>query len=308
MRNNIAGMLVLSVALTACGQGAAPIVQTALPSASEAQALKGATLTAQATAVSGVKLPPSGKVAWDIQIGVNYERDVKLAPGVKLMDLDGFETSAAKIAELKQQGVYTLCYINAGSYEPYRPDSARYPDALKIQRDPNWPDEAFLDVRDVFRPNSVLASILTDRMKMCKAKGFDALDPDNLQNDENVTGGRITLQQQIDFNGWVADQAHQQGLAVFQKNGPDKILLRDRTGKMMVEKFDGILNEQCQQYRECASLAEYSKRGKLVLNLEYQRNKVLDCAMMNRYVVNTLKRDLGLKGGAMRGYLRETCN
>ena len=50
-------------------------------------------------------------------------------------------------------------------------------------------------------------------------KGFDALEPDNLQNDENVSGGKITTQQQIDFNGWVADQAHAAGLAVFQKNG-----------------------------------------------------------------------------------------
>ena len=48
------------------------------------------------------------------------------------------------------------------------------------------------------------------------------------------------------FNGWVANAAHAAGLAVFQKNGPDKILLTDRSLMMMVDKFDGILNEECQ--------------------------------------------------------------
>ncbi|OLV18237.1 ring canal kelch-like protein [Deinococcus marmoris] len=254
------------------------------------------------------KLPPAGKVAWDWQIGASTDSAIKVAADVKLIDLDGFTVSAAKVAELKRQGLYTVCYIDAGSYEPGRPDSARYPDYLKIQQDPDWPAEYFLDVTDVFKPNSVLASILIDRMKMCKSKGFDALEPDNLQNDENVRGGRITTQQQIDFNGWIADQAHGQGLAVFQKNGPDKILLRDRTGKMMVDKFDGILNEECQQFGECGPLAEYVKRGKLALNVEYSRNKALDCNLMAQLGVNALKKDLSLVGSTMGSYLRETCN
>jgi hypothetical protein len=203
--------------------------------------------------------------------------------------------------------VYTVCYIDAGSYEPGRPDSGRYPASLKIQQDPDWPAEYFLDVTDVFRPNSVLAGILTDRIKMCRDKGFDALEPDNLQNDENVRGGLITTRQQIDFNGWIADQAHALGLAVFQKNGPDKILLRDRTGKMMVEKFDGILNEECQPFDECGPLAEYTRRGKLALNVEYRPGTALNCTLMAQLGVNALKKDRNLAGAAMSGYLREAC-
>ncbi|WP_189093243.1 endo alpha-1,4 polygalactosaminidase, partial [Deinococcus ruber] len=137
--------------------------------------------------------------------------------------------------------------------------------------------------------------ILKNRFAMCKSKGFDALEPDNLQNDENVSGGKITTQQQIDFNGWVADAAHAAGLAVFQKNGPDKILLKDRTGAMMVDKFDGILNEQCQEYGECAALAEYPKRGKLALDAEYQGT--LDCATFAALGVNAIKKDLNLTAG-----------
>ncbi|WP_407543218.1 endo alpha-1,4 polygalactosaminidase (plasmid) [Deinococcus radiomollis] len=256
--------------------------------------------------VSDIKLPPSGVVGWDLQLGAGGDSDVTVPAGVKVLDVDGFSISASKVSQLNAQGVYTLCYLDVGSYEPSRPDSNQYPASLKLQQDPNWPGEYFLDVTDVFKPGSVLATILTNRLEMCKDKGFSAIDPDNLQNDENIVGGRITVQQQIDFNGWVADQAHARGLAVFQKNGPDKIMLRDRTGKMMVEKFDGILNEQCQQYGECAALSEYTKRGKLALNIEY--NTTLDCALSTSLKINSLKRDLGLAGRNMSGYRRETCN
>ena len=258
------------------------------------------------TPTSGIKLPPTGVVSWDWQIGAGSDSNVTVPAGVKLLDIDGFNISASKVGQLNAQGVYTVCYLDVGSYEPGRPDSSQYPAYLKVQQDPNWPAEYFLDVTDVFKPGSVLATILNNRFKMCKDKGFSAIEPDNLQNDENVTGGRITLQQQIDFNGWVADQAHAYGLAVFQKNGPDKILLRDRTGKMMVEKFDGILNEECQQFGECAPLSEYVKRGKLALNTEY--SATLDCALSSSLTINSLKKDLGLTGGNMAGYKREACN
>ena len=256
---------------------------------------------------AGIKMPPIGKINWDWQIGAGSVANITVASGVTLIDIDGFNTTAAKVAEFKQQGIYTVCYINAGSYQPGQPDSSQYPDYLKLQADPNWPGEYFLDVTDVFKPNSVLAALLSARFKMCKEKGFDALEPDNLQNDVNVSGGRITKQQQIDFNGWVADTAHAYGLAVFQKNGPDNVLLKDRTGKMMVEKFDGILNEQCQETNECAALAEYPKRGKLALNAEYKIALTLDCALSNSLQINSIKKDLGLTGGTISGYRLEFC-
>ncbi|WP_344983025.1 endo alpha-1,4 polygalactosaminidase [Deinococcus rubellus] len=256
---------------------------------------------------AGLKLPPGGKISWDWQIGAGSDANIVVPAGSKLIDVDGFDTSAAKVAQLNAQGLYTVCYLDVGSYEPGRPDSAQYPAYLKLQQDPDWPAEYFLDVTDVFKPNSALASLLNTRFQMCKDKGFAAIEPDNLQNDENVKSGKITTQQQIDFNGWVADQAHAHGLAVFQKNGPDKILLKDRTGKMMVDKFDGILNEQCQQYGECSALAEYTKRGKLALNVEYKAGLTLDCALSDSLKINSIKRDLDLRGAGMAGYSKQSC-
>lgn len=252
-----------------------------------------------------IRRPPSGAIKWDWQIGASTEAAIVAPAGAQLIDVDLFTTSAGKVAALKAAGLYTVCYINAGSWQPGLPDSAQYPDSLKIQADPDWPGEYFLDITDVFKSNSTLAPILRARLALCRAKGFDAVEPDNLQNDENVTGGRITTQQQLDFNGWIADEAHAAGLAVFQKNGPDKILQRDRTGKMMVEKFDAILNEECQQFDECAPLAEYVSRGKLALNVEYAVS--VNCTISNRYTINSIRKDLSLVGKNDNGYRLEAC-
>jgi uncharacterized repeat protein (TIGR01451 family) len=276
-----------------------------------------------------INLPPSGKIGWDWQIGAGGDSNVVVPTGAVLMDVDGFNISASKISSLKAQGIYTVCYIDAGSYEDGRPDSSLYPAYLKIYKDTQW-NEWFLDVKDVFRPiqpagtqlvnnqwvdasgkplaglptAGAFALLLEARFKMCADKGFDALEPDNLQNDENA-GGKVSLQEQIDFNGWVADTAHKYNLAAFQKNGPDKVLLKDKTGKMMVEKFDGILNEECQQFGECGPLAEYVKRGKLALNTEYAGT--LDCALSSSLVINSIMKDLNLTGGNMAKYTRKTC-
>jgi uncharacterized repeat protein (TIGR01451 family) len=300
------------------------------PITSNNSSIMSATIQALPTPTPGtINLPPLGKISWDWQIGAGGDSNVVVPSGVVLMDVDGFNISAAKIASLKAQGIYTVCYINAGSYEDGRPDSSLYPAYLKIHKDTQW-NEWFLDVKDVFRPiqpagtqlvnnqwidasgkpltglpsAGAFGPLLEARFKMCADKGFDALEPDNLQNDENA-GGKVSLQEQIDFNGWVADTAHKYNLAAFQKNGPDKILLKDKTGKMMVEKFDGILNEECQQFSECGPLAEYVKRGKLALNTEYAGT--LDCALSNSLVINSIMKDLNLTGGNMAKYTRKTC-
>jgi hypothetical protein len=83
--------------------------------------------------------------------------------------------------------------------------------------------------------------------------------------------------------------------------------LRDRTGKMMVEKFDGILNEECQRYSECGPLAEYPSRGKPAFDVEYKSSLTLACSNFATLGVNALKKDLNLVGGAQSGYLRVVC-
>lgn len=128
-----------------------------------------------------IKLPPSGALSWDWQIGAGSDANLTIPSGVALIDVDMFDISAAKVAQMKAMGLYVVAYVNAGSYQPGYPDSDQYPEYLKIMADPEWPGEYFLDVRDVFKPNSRLAVILNNRFQLCKDKGFDAVEPDNLR-------------------------------------------------------------------------------------------------------------------------------
>ena len=261
-------------------------------------------LTAESRAQ--VKAPPAGPtVQWDWQIGASSPAAVVAPTAAQMIDIDGFESTAAEVAALKAKGLYTVCYIDAGSWESGRPDSSQYPTYLKIYFDAQW-NEWFLDVTDVFKPGSVLAKLLTARFQMCKDKGFDAVEPDNQQNDEN-TPGLITTQQALDFRGWLGDTIHALGMAAFQKNAPDKVLMADRGGVLMVNLFDGIINEECQRYTECAGLAEYVKRGKLAVDVEYRKRVALDCAQSKRLGVPFMLKDLNLAGAKDRGYLRTIC-
>ena len=55
------------------------------------------------------------------------------------------------------------------------------------------------------------------------------------------------------FDEWIAREAHSLGLAVFQKNDPEQ-------ARRLEPDFDGVLDEQCNQYQECASFRPYLRR------------------------------------------------
>jgi hypothetical protein len=98
---------------------------------------------------------------------------------------------------------------------------------------------------------------------MCRRKGFDALEPDNIDGWENGTGFAISAAQQVAYDIWVARTAHRLGLAVFQKNDPEQT-------STLEPYFDGALDEQCRQYDECGDLQRYVHAGKPVLDAEYE--------------------------------------
>ncbi len=62
-------------------------------------------------------------------------------------------------------------------------------------------------------------------------------------------------------DGWLARRT-ELGLAVFQKNDPGQ-------ARSLQPYFDGVLDEQCNQYNECGAFKPYLHAGKPVLNAEY---------------------------------------
>lgn len=177
---------------------------------------------------------------------------------VQATDMDGFDNSAATVADFHSLGQHVICYIDVGTWENWRPDASQFPSAV-LGNDNGWPGERWLDIRQL----SVLEPIMTQRFEMCQQKGFDAVEPDNMDGYENSSGFPITAAQQLTYDTWVAQEVRSLGMAVFQKNDPDQ-------ASQLEPYFDGVVDEQCSQNSECSSYQPYLSAGKPVLNAEYQ--------------------------------------
>jgi len=180
-------------------------------------------------------------------------------------DIDGWGNTQQEVATLHARGVKVVCYMDAGTYEPGRPDSSTFPTSLKGKAVQGWPGEFWVDVRAAGPNHAALQAIMAARFEVCHDKGFDAVEPDNLDSYENDPGFDTTAADQLAYNEWIATTVHGLGLAVFQKNDLDQVVA-------LQPSFDGILDEECNEYSECSSLAPYTAAGKPVWDAEYKED------------------------------------
>jgi hypothetical protein len=177
-----------------------------------------------------------------VQMGLR-DFDGQWLPAPDVYDIDGELNPAATVTYLHAQGKKVICYIDAGVYETYRNDAASFK-ALKPRiwgkADAGWNGSYWLDIRRI----SELEPIMKARMQMCKDKGFDAIEPDEIDGWENDTGFAITYEDQLAYNRALAQWAHELGMSIGQKG--DIIQTRD-----LVDYFDWTLNEECFRYSEC---------------------------------------------------------
>lgn len=196
---------------------------------------------------------PQPGTTWQWQLSGKIDRSVNAA----VYDIDLFDNDAREVAALQAEGRKVICYMSAGSWENWRPDAAAFP-ASVLGRSNGWAGERWLDIRRL----DVLAPIMNARLDQCRAKGFDAVEPDNVDGYDNSTGFPLTAGDQLRFNRWFADAAHARGLGVGLKN--DVAQVPD-----LVTSFDFAVNEQCAKYRECQDMKPFIAAGKAVLHVEY---------------------------------------
>jgi len=130
---------------------------------------------------------------------------------------------------------------------------------------------------------------MAKRMDMCVAKGFDAVDPDNVDGYMQKTGFKITAADQLAYNRMLARMAHGRGLLVGLKNDTDQ-------ARALVPNFDFAVVEQCFRYTECGRYSPFVAAGKVVLAIEYStKNMETKCtrARKLRFSLIFKKMDLG---------------
>lgn len=199
---------------------------------------------------------------WQIQLSGDIDPTVS-AP---VFEVDCDATDAATVAELHRRHVKVLGYVDAGSWESYRADHDRYPAEVLGKEYPGYPDERWVDVRR----RDVLVPILRDRMKVCRSKHFDGVDPDNMNGYQNDTGFPLSASDQVRFDRAIADTAHRLGLAVTLKNTGGLLARLERW-------FDGAVVESCFEYDECSTYERVVKARKPVYEIEYSTEPETIC-------------------------------
>lgn len=196
--------------------------------------------------------PPQGATwQWQLKGSLNTEYDVQV------YDVDLFVTPVETIKELKQQGRKVICYFSAGSYEPNRPDSHQFDEAVKGNQLQNWWREQWLDVRD-----DNVRDIMATRIRTAASKGCDGVEPDNVDGHIQDTGFSLSYSDLLDFNRFIARTAREQGLLVGLKNNISQVA-------SLVDEYDFAVNESCYRYKECTKLAPFYEANKAVLHVEY---------------------------------------
>lgn len=205
---------------------------------------------------------------------------------VAVYDVDLFETTDAELQALHGDGRKVICYFSAGSWESFRPDAASFPDSVKGDPlDPPFQDELWLDIR---APE--VREIMKTRLDLAAQRGCDGVEPDNVDGYSNSNGLGLTAADQIDFNRFIAAEAHARGLSVGLKNDLDQ--LAD-----LVDDFDWALNEECFTYDECSLYSDtFIAANKAVFHAEYVDAGQLDavCAVTKPLGLSTLLKNIDL--------------
>lgn len=246
--------------------------------------------SAQATTVA---LPPvNGQ--FDYQIGGAYPPSAS----VSIVDRDRKANPAP--------GKYNICYVNAFQSQPDEGSfwKTKHPDLLVKNDnggflvDPGWPDEYLFDTSTA-ENRAAIAQIVNGWIDGCSAKGFQAIEADNLDSWSRSLDN-MSQPDNVALAKLLTVHAHSKGLAIGQKNNAEVASIgRSKIG------FDFAMAEECQLYSECG---RYTRGyGNNVIEIEYTDNDrsayTKACATQGKNISVILRdRDVVAKGQSAYRY------
>jgi hypothetical protein len=188
---------------------------------------------------------------WDWQIGRVAPLQRTGAHAVDIYDIDGFLTTPAQVRTLHTRWQAatlphpkTVCYLDL-AWEDYRPDGTpgRYFPAATLGKVYfGFPQERWVD----FRQLDALKPMLDERIRMCAAKGFDAVELDDIDSFDppSTTGFHLTPGDARNYLAYAFNEIHRYGMTGLWKNSP----LLSWWGRRYT---DGAVVEECYRYHQC---------------------------------------------------------
>ena len=196
---------------------------------------------------------PAPGLTWQWQLDEEVDTSVK----AQVYDVDLYVDQSV-IDQLHSRGVKVICYISVGSQENWRSDTEQFPAEVLGKDYDGWPGEKWLDIRRI----DLLAPIMRARLDLCAAKGFDGVEPDNIEIYDNDTGFPLTFDDQLAYAHFLADEAHGRGLAIGLKNAPDMVA-------SSLSFFDFAITEDAFHFQWIGKMLPFIEVGKPVFAAEY---------------------------------------
>ncbi|MGW2373466.1 endo alpha-1,4 polygalactosaminidase [Kitasatospora sp. NPDC001683] len=237
--------------------------------------------------------PPSAGATFDYQIGKAYP-----AP-------DGVRVVSRDSGASPQPGLYNVCYINAFQSQPGAEGwwQSNHPDLLLrdadggLVIDKEW-NEPLLDISTDGK-RAELAEIEYGWIDGCAGKGFQAVEPDNLDS-YGRSSGLLDPSHAVAFATLLAQRSHADGLAIGQKNTAELLDRRQEIG------FDFAVSEQCGATGECGQYA--SAYGGRVLDIEYGETSFAKACDGWRSTMSVVRRDRDLTAPGDSKYVYRQCS
>jgi hypothetical protein len=192
----------------------------------------------------------------------------QLDPGTKLVNTELDELTPEIAREAARLGVDLVAYFCA-NWEVYRKDIADYPKEGIGATMGDWPDEKWgnftLDsVQEFLKKRIDRAAALRIVNPDGTVSGVVAIEMDNtdIYDQGNNPGFRVTKEQTAAALQRLAAYAHEKGLAVYLKNSGN-------VANLLKHSFDGVFNESCIKYNECAEFDPMIDLGKPLYGVMY---------------------------------------
>ncbi|RGP77982.1 hypothetical protein FLONG3_3939 [Fusarium longipes] len=182
-----------------------------------------------------------------------------ITPDVDIFDLDLYDNEASTFTTLKKAGKKVICYFSAGSYEDWRDDKDDFHKADLGSPLDGWPGERWLKLS-----SKNVRSIMKKRIKMAAEKGCDAIDPDNVDGFQNENGLKLTKNDTIDYVKFLSETAASFNMSTGLKNAGSVI-------SDVISDVHFSVNEQCVEYSECDTFAQFIDHDKPVFHIEYPK-------------------------------------
>jgi|tagenome__1003787_1003787.scaffolds.fasta_scaffold20706043_2 hypothetical protein len=196
---------------------------------------------------------PAISTSWQVQLDGTLDTSLE----VSVYELDLFDTPQGDIDALHAAGRRVICYVSAGTFEPWRSDAAAFPPAALGNPVVNYSQEQWLDTRDAAVRAAMTARLDLGREKRCDGMHLSLLSPATAD-----TGFSLTMADAVAYARFLAGETHSRGLSA-GIGGADDIAAE------LVSSFEWARTQGCLAAGTCGAYAAFVAAKEVVFAVEF---------------------------------------